>query len=241
MNGEILLKRILLIFLIMLLIFSICFSLFFHKDGVRQNVTAVSASQYIPKKIIIDAGHGGFDGGASANDGTMEKDINLAIALYLKDMCKMGGYEVILTRTDESGIEKDENESIAQRKKSDMRRRLQIIEENPDAIFISVHLNKFTTSSAKGTQVFYSANNEDSNKLALSVQSKVRKLLQPENERVIKKADSSIYLLKNAKIPAVIVECGFLSNAQDLALLKDKEYQSKLAFCIYCGLLEYQI
>ena len=190
-------------------------------------------------KLIIDAGHGGFDGGASASDGTLEKDINLQIALELYDFCKLGGHQVILTRNSDAGTEKDENDSIANRKKSDMQRRLSIIEENPDAIFVSIHLNKFTTSTAQGAQVFYSKNNINSQNLAKSVQSSIILLTQPNNTRTIKKGDNSIFLLKKATIPAIIVECGFLSNPEELALLKNSEYQSKIAFSIYCGILKY--
>lgn len=206
------------------------------KHTVKANTNAYFEHRF---KIIIDAGHGGFDGGASAPDGTLEKDINLKIALDLAELCKLGGFEVILTRETDSGTEKDENATIAERKKSDMQRRLKIIEENPDAVFVSVHLNKFTTSTAKGAQVFYSKNNPDSEALAKSVQKSIIDLIQHDNTRVIKKADNSIYLLKKTTIPSIIVECGFLSNNEELQLLKDVDYQSKIAFSIYCGILQY--
>lgn len=144
-----------------------------------------------------------------------------------------------MTRENDFGIEADESKSIAERKKSDMYRRLNIINENPDAIFISIHLNKFTTSSAKGAQVFYSSNNDNSKPLAETLQNAIISFLQPENNRVVKKADNSIFLLKKSTIPSVIVECGFLSNSSDLKLLKNDEYQSKMAYSIFCGILEY--
>lgn len=190
-------------------------------------------------KIIIDAGHGGFDGGAVAPDGTLEKDINLNISMKLKELCKLGGFQVIMTREDDTGTEKDDTDTIANRKKSDMRRRLNIINENPDALFLSIHLNKFSSSAAKGSQVFYSKNNTYSQLLAESIQKRVVTLLQPDNNRLVKKADNTIFLLKNSTIPSVIVECGFLSNDDELILLKDSEYQSKMAFSIYCGILDY--
>ena len=196
-------------------------------DNIQQN------------KIIIDAGHGGFDGGAVADDGTLEKDINLKIARILGEFCSLGGFQVIMTRTDSNGIEKDDTDTIANRKKSDMRRRLNIINENPDALFISVHLNKFPSSSAKGSQVFYSRNNPLSLNLAENIQNSIVSRLQPDNSRLIKKADNTIFLLKNSIIPSVIVECGFLSNREELLSLKDNEYQSKIAFSIYCGILDY--
>ncbi len=188
---------------------------------------------------MANASHGGFDGGAQADDGTLEKDINLLIARKLAALCRLGGFNVIMTRDYDTGTEADETVSIAERKKSDMRRRLQIIEENPHAIFVSIHLNKFTTTSAKGAQIFYSRNNENSKILAQIIQDTICSMIQPENERAIKKAENSIYLLKKSTIPSVIVECGFLSNFEELKLLKSTDYQSKLAFSIYCGLLEY--
>ncbi len=188
---------------------------------------------------MANSGHGGYDGGASAGDGTLEKDINLSIAIKLKQFLKLGGFNVIMTREGDNGIELNSDQSIAGRKVSDMKERLKIINSNPDAVFVSVHLNKFTTSSAKGAQVFYSKNHDSSDELAQSIQDNIIKLLQNDNERVIKKAEKTIFLLKNAQIPAVIVECGFLSNAEELKLLKNEEYQAKMAYSIYCGILNY--
>ena len=206
---------------------------------IPEKTAIVSSGMAVGREIIIDAGHGGFDGGAQAADGTLEKNINLSISLKLKEFLELGGFNVIMTREVDSGTEMDSEQSIGKRKVSDMKERLKIINSNPDAIFVSIHLNKFTTSSAKGTQVFYSQNNEKSKELAQSIQSVVINQLQQDNSRVIKKGDKSIYLLKNAKIPAVIVECGFLSNEQELSLLKQEDYQKKIAFCVYCGILDY--
>ena len=209
---------------------------------VEQTLIANSNASVVQTgKIIIDAGHGGFDGGASSDDGTLEKDINLKIALKLRELCKLGGFQVIMTRESDIGTEIDENDSISNRKKSDMQRRLAIIEENPDAIFVSIHLNKFSASSAQGAQVFYSKNNNDSELLAKSVQNTIIKFIQNQNTRQVKKADSSIFLLKKSHIPSIIVECGFLSNPSELNLLKNSEYQSKMAFSIYCGILKYYV
>ncbi len=175
-----------------------------------------------------------------ANDGTPEKDINLQIAKKLSEILRLNGYEVIMTRSEDTGTESDSSASIAERKKSDMKERLRIINENEDAVFVSIHLNKFTTSSAVGAQVFYSTNHPDSKTLGQSLQQTVKSLLQPENERTIKKGTRSTYLLYNAKIPAVIVECGFLSNSRELELLKTEEYQAKMAFAVFCGIEEYK-
>ena len=221
----------------------LCFSFFIcccmFSDGEIEYIP-VTAGVTPTNTVIIDAGHGGFDGGAVASDGTPEKDINLQIALRLCGLLRLHGYEVIMTRTEDTGTEGDPSASISERKKSDMKERLRIINENEDAIFVSIHLNKFTTSAAVGAQVFYSTNHPDSKVLGQSVQQTVKVLVQPENERTIKKGTKSTYLLYNAKIPAVIVECGFLSNSRELELLKTQEYQSKMAFAVFCGIDEYK-
>lgn len=189
--------------------------------------------------IILDAGHGGFDGGAVAEDGTVEKDINLIISLQLGDMLRSAGYNVILTRQTDTSTDSKEEGSTASRKKSDLKNRLELMKKHPDAIFVSIHLNKFTTSAARGSQVFYSGNHPDSKRLSDHIQTLIVSLLQPENTRVNKLATSSTYLLYNATVPAVLVECGFLSNKAELQLLKDGLYQQKMAFSIFCGINRY--
>lgn len=226
-------KKVFVVILTFVFIFSVTF-LFDKHDFV-----GVSAQNEAIPKIIIDAGHGGFDGGASAQDGTLEKDINLKIALKLASFLRQSGFEVILTRNTDDSTEKVTEQTIASRKKDDLMQRLELMKNNPDAVFISIHLNKFTTSAAIGSQVFYSGNNKNSKKLADDIQKTIVSLLQPENTRVNKQANSSTYILHNATVPAVLVECGFLSNSTELKLLKDENYQNKLAFSIFCGVTEY--
>lgn len=189
------------------------------------------------KTIIVDAGHGGFDGGAVAGDGTPEKDINLSIAKNLKGFLELFGFNVIMTR--ESDVSTESNKEIKNKKLSDLQNRLKLMSENSDAIFVSIHLNKFTTSNVNGAQTFYSQKTEKSEMLAKNIHNNIIEKLQPNNEREIKKGTKNIYLLKNAECPAVIVECGFLSNNEDLKKLKDKNYQSMMAFCIFCGIMDY--
>ena len=189
--------------------------------------------------IIIDAGHGGFAGGAVAADGTVEKDINLKIALTLKDFLKQSGFRVIMTRESDVSTDDVETNKIATRKKSDLKNRLGLMKDNPNAVFVSIHLNKFTTSAANGSQVFYSAEHVESKVLGDCIQKSIVQLLQPENTRVNKQATSSTYLLYNATVPAVLVECGFLSNSAELKRLKDEEYQKKMAFSIFCGIVDF--
>ncbi len=224
---------------IMITVLSLTLVLQFHI--IPSNDLSIQASakpENIPT-IIIDAGHGGFDGGAVATDGTLEKDINLSIAISLKDMLRLGGYNVIMIRETDDGVEENINESIAKRKVSDMKKRLEILNSSDNSIFISIHQNKFTSSSVSGAQVFYSDNNKESKAVAESIQKSFCSRLQKNNERVVKKGDKNIYLLHNAKNPAVIVECGFVSNREELAKLKTEEYRKMCAFTIYCGVLDY--
>ncbi len=220
-------------FTVLLCLFIICASIYIAQVGISPAVTV--ASQIYPRQtVIIDAGHGGEDGGAVAADGTIEKDVNLKIALQTAKFLKLYGFEVIMTR--EADVSTSSGKNFI--KREDLENRLNLMKENPEGIFVSIHLNKFTTSAAKGSQVFYSKQ-EGSKKLGDLIQNTIISNLQPQNKRVNKLATSSTYLLYNAAVPAVLVECGFLSNEAELELLKDKTYQRKLAFCIAHGISEY--
>lgn len=205
------------------------------------NFSAAEASSMpiTQKTVIVDAGHGGDDGGAIGIDGTVEKDINLDIALKLEKILKFYGFNVIMTRTQDVMTCDDGLDSLRKRKISDIHNRFELMRKNPDAIFISVHQNKFEDSSQHGTQVFYSGNDERSKELAEAIQASVTLTLQRKNDRVVKKSGSGIYLLYHAKIPAVLVECGFISNSDEVKKLKDESYRMKLAILIADGLLKY--
>lgn len=205
------------------------------------NFSAAEASSMpiTQKTVIVDAGHGGDDGGAIGIDGTVEKDINLDIALKLEKILKFYGFNVIMTRTQDVMTCDDGLDSLRKRKISDIHNRFELMRKNPDAIFISVHQNKFEDSSQHGTQVFYSGNDERSKEIAEAIQTSVTLTLQRKNDRVVKKSGSGIYLLYHAKIPAVLVECGFISNSDEVKKLKDESYRMKLAILIADGLLKY--
>lgn len=145
-----------------------------------------------------------------------------------------------MTRTTDTGTEDSSEAAIAVRKKSDLQNRLSLMKKYPNAIYVSVHLNKFTTTSASGAQVFYSQKHDNAKILAQNIQKKMVELIQPENTRVIKRGTDSTYLLKYATIPAVIVECGFLSNSRELEKLKNTEYQKQLSFAIAAGIMDYE-
>ena len=192
------------------------------------------------KTVIIDAGHGSPDGGAVSVTGVLEKDINLDIALKLEQLFRLYGYDVIMTRSADNGIHDKGVKGIGNQKRSDIKNRMKIINDNPHAVFISIHQNQFTSSKYRGAQVFYAPSNTDSGVLADVIQKVIADELQPYNERLTKKATDDLYLLYNARIPAVMVECGFISNYEDAALLTDPDYQLKLALCIVRGYMLYE-
>ncbi len=186
--------------------------------------------------IIIDAGHGGLDGGAVGLNGVEEKEVNLSIALKLNEMLESTGYNTVMTRTEDICLAGDEAKSIKAKKTSDLHNRMAIMEKYDDAIFVSIHQNSYHGAKAAGTQVFYAPNSQESEDLANLIQGSVKNGLQPNNKRLTKKADSSIYLLYSAKKTAVMVECGFLSDYDENLMLCNKDYQEQLAFYIAEGI-----
>lgn len=229
-------KSIIAIITAFLIILSAMLYLTFMANFSADEASSMPITQ---KTVIVDAGHGGDDGGAIGIDGTVEKDINLDIALKLEKILKFYGFNVIMTRTQDVMTCDDGLDSLRKRKISDIHNRFELMRKNPDAIFISVHQNKFEDSSQHGTQVFYSGNDERSKELAEAIQTSVTLTLQRKNDRVVKKSGSGIYLLYHAKIPAVLVECGFISNSDEVKKLKDESYRMKLAILIADGLLKY--
>lgn len=189
--------------------------------------------------VVLDPGHGGVDGGAEAN-GIIEKNINLSIAQKVRELCILFGFEVHMTRTGDVSIHDEDKTTIRAQKNSDLKNRLAIMTADPGAVAVSIHLNKFPQSRVKGAQVFYAPKSQGSELLAQTIQDSFRTLLQPENTRQIKKADSSLFLLYNNTVtPAVLVECGFLSNPEEAALLATEDYQDQVAFAICWSLLQF--
>ncbi len=195
-----------------------------------------------PPVILIDAGHGGEDGGASSADGLLEKDLNLQMSHDVASLCLIFGIPYEMTRDDDRLLydRYDELESYDGRKKSlDLKNRLRMAEELDTVLFLSIHMNKFPSESVKGFQVYYSTNAPDAKPLAESVQSFVKSHVQPYNERAPKAADSSIYLLKNINTTALLAECGFLSSPDEAASLRTPAYRAKLAASIFVPTAEY--
>lgn len=189
--------------------------------------------------IIIDAGHGGEDGGTVSSSGIIEKDINLNIALKICRILDLYGFETVMIRSDDRLIYDSDCSSIREKKVSDIHNRMSVVERYPNSIFLSIHQNHFDQSKYCGAQVFYSKNNAASKIIAECIQSSIVSKLQPENTRLVKPSGSEIYLLYHAKSPAVMVECGFLSNGAEAQLLNDNEYQTKMAVAIIQGVFTY--
>ena len=184
--------------------------------------------------IVIDAGHGGEDGGASGF-GLTEKDLNLAIAKKLQAVLQSLGMKAVMTRdTDVLLYDAPKN-----KKMQDLRSRVRMAEEAGDAVFISIHQNKFPVEKYTGCQVYYSSGDARSRIFAGMIQSTVKLHLQPENTRSIKEAGSNIYVLDKLKIPAVLIECGFLSNRAEAEKLKSNEYQMQLVSAVAAALVGY--
>lgn len=187
--------------------------------------------------VILDAGHGGMDGGAVGKTGTVEKYINLSITQKLKGYLDLFGYTTLMLREDDNGLYEDKG-SIRDKKVQDLKTRKALIKKYGGDIFISIHLNKFPEEKYFGAQVFYTKGDENSKKLAEMLQQQLIKDLNNGNNRV-EKPSSDYYLLKGNGIPSTIIECGFLSNAGEEALLKDEVYQNKIAFSIFKGINNY--
>ena len=180
------------------------------------------------KIIVIDAGHGGEDGGATSCTGVLESHINLEIATQLNDLFRIIGYQTVMIRNDYRSVYTS-GKTIAARKVSDLRQRVNIVNDLNNAYLISIHQNYFPDKKYSGAQVFYN-NNEDSKKWGLYIQNQLIQHLNPGSTRQSKPA-KGIYLMEHVNCPAVLIECGFLSNPSEEALLRNNDYQSKLC-CI---------
>lgn len=209
------------------------------KGVVEDKKTIETVSLPVSNKVIvIDAGHGVPDEGAESSNGISEAEINLKIALKVQNLLEQSGATVILTRSDENAIYDVDCKTLRQKKKSDLMNRVKIGNESSADIFVSIHLNKIPQQQYWGWQTFYRSNNPDSIKLAKCIQNSLNEAIQRENTRVPMKLDS-VYIMKNVEIPISIVECGFLSNPEEEKMLLDEEYQSKLAWGIYVGIIDY--
>ena len=221
-------RKIELVLLLILLI-----GLVFANQKLQEYVSSEKV-EVKENTVIIDPGHGGSDPGKVGINGALEKDVNLSVAKKVKKKLEKKGYEVIMTR------EKDEmqsEENSNNQKVQDMKARVDLINETVPAVTVSIHQNSYTSEEVHGAQVFYYSHSKEGEKAALLMQEALL-AVEPENTRQAK-ANDTYYLLKRTKVPTIIVECGFLSNAEEADQLISEEYQEKLAAAIVSGIEEY--
>ena len=187
------------------------------------------------KIIVLDAGHGGFDSGKVGVNGSLEKELNLQIAEKCKKYLEQSGYKVVMTREDDNGLY---DVSSKNKKREDMNARVNIMNTSDAMLAVSIHQNSYTGAACSGAQVFYYNGSEAGKQLAGYIQDSIIVRVQPQNTRQIK-ANSDYFILKHTKVPTAIVECGFLSNADEERKLCDDTYQEKLAWAITMGIVQY--
>lgn len=211
---------------------------FFVVQAARYNLAVTAGKeQPVAPVVVIDAGHGGEDGGATTDEGVTESTINLAIALRLEAMLAFSGVEPVMVRTTDTAIYSPDAGTFSQKKTSDLKNRVKLVNETPGAILVSIHQNHFSESRYSGAQVFYAAA-PGSEALATCVQTTLRQTLDPGNNRQIKPGDA-IYLLEEISCPGILVECGFLSNGQEAAKLQSGTYQTKIACAVTGAVMNY--
>ncbi len=233
MDIKLLKKRYIFTFIIIILII-----VFLIKTSIKNNDVVPTFLPISNRVICIDPGHGGVDPGAVSIRGTLEDEINLKIALKLKRLIEGSGGIVVMTREEDIGLYSENAESLRQMKREDLTKRKEIVEENEIEIFISIHLNSFTNNKYSGAQTFYREGFKEGEELSIKIQSELKNVLNEDNKRQAQKRDN-IYLLNEINIPSTLVECGFLSNPEEDRLLNNDQYQEKIAWAIYTGLLNY--
>lgn len=217
------------LFLLWLLLGIVLLLLFWGRRG-EETYAQVFASPARGRVVVLDAGHGGMDPGAVGPGGAREDTINLSIARQLRTHLQDHGAVVVMTR--------DSDQALASKKRQDMQKRVQTIRDSGADIVVSIHLNKFPQAQYYGAQTFYMEGSTEGKKLAQAIQTQLLEHLGRGNKRQIKSV-SNLLILKAGSAPAVIVECGFLSNPEEAALLVTKEYQAQIAWAIYSGILRY--
>jgi N-acetylmuramoyl-L-alanine amidase len=227
-------KKIFMAILVIALIFTVGKSAQFVST-VGENVITIFKDKNKDITIAIDAGHGGIDPGKVGVNDALEKDINLAIALKLERNLAQNGINVVMTRTDDDGLYE---ESDTNKKVTDMKKRLEIIEAANPLLAVSIHQNSYPEPSVSGVQVFYYKDSIKSKEAATIMQAQMIKTLKPEKQREAKD-NSSYYLLKKTSVPIMIVECAFMSNPTEADLLTQENYQEKVAWAVYMGIMEY--
>nr|WP_326185490.1 N-acetylmuramoyl-L-alanine amidase [uncultured Oscillibacter sp.] len=205
--------------------------------GHGRQVPVFAAADGAPVTVVIDPGHGGEDGGAVSSDGVEESQINLAVSLQVNDLLRLMGQRTVLTRCEDVSICDEGIGTIRQRKASDLKNRVALVNTTPGAVLLSIHQNSLPSSPVThGAQVFWNRQ-EGAEALALLVQDSLNGAVNVGNEKNTKQIPPTIYLMKNITAPGVIVECGFLSNAEEARRLQEPSYQLKLAAAVAAGCL----
>ena len=212
-------------------------SVFASVNRLNKTMGKLKAEQPL---IVIDAGHGGFDGGCIGADGSYEKDINLQISLKLNELLLQMGFKTVLVRDKDCSVETS-GTTIRERKKSDIKNRYSYMTNNSGCLYLSIHQNQYSASSVKGAQMFFTPSNDKSKSLSQYIQNNIANYVQTDNKRKIKPCTKDVYIIHYApkEVTAVLIECGFLSNYSDLQNLKDSDYQNKLCFAICVGVLDW--
>ncbi|MBE6904174.1 MAG: cell wall hydrolase [Ruminococcaceae bacterium] len=210
----------------LVLVVVLCFSI--------PNVISTFSSASNSFTVIIDAGHGGMDGGCVAKDGTVEKDLNLDISLKLRELFEISGINTVMTRKDGGSTYDSEKFN----KNADIKARIELINSYSNCVVLSIHMNNFSDSRYNGSQIFYS-NDDFSKALSETIRADIVSFLQPDNTRKIKPIPSSVLLFKRIKNPAILCECGFFSNEAELEKLKSDSYRTQLALVIYNAFMKY--
>lgn len=178
--------------------------------------------------LVLDAGHGGEDGGAVSLTGVPESEINLAVVLKLRDVLGLYGVDPILLREEDISLHDGDAGTLREKKRSDLKNRVAAIDAVEGGTLLSIHQNTYQGSRYRGTHVFY-APTEGSRELAEHFQESIKTALQPDNERSVKQIPDTVYIMNHVTCPAVLIECGFLTNPEEEALLRDEDYQRKLS------------
>ena len=199
--------------------------------GHAPTVPAFAARDGAPVTVVVDAGHGGEDGGATSPDGVEESRLNLEIALRVNNLLRFAGQRTLLTRSEDITTSDPNLDTIRQRKVSDLKNRVAAIEKVEGGTLLSIHQNTYPGSRYHGAHVFY-APTEGSQALAEHFQNSIKAALQPDNERAVKRIPDTVYIMNHVTCPAVLIECGFLTNPEEEALLRDEDYQRKLSAVI---------
>ncbi len=237
-------KHALSFFFVKILVFSLALialllsmiHLFYRFDEKKSLQSLADTARDTRPAVILDAGHGGVDSGAVSVWGEEEKHLNLSVAKKIGAFLEAGGVQVIYTRMEDTLLTSGKTSS---RKMGDLMGRVDVAETFPEAVFISIHMNTLPIEKYNGLQVFFDDNNKANRQLAETIQNDVKTLLQSENHREIKEANGKIYILDRINNPAVLVECGFLSNKEEAKLLSNEEYQNKLAFVLSRSILTF--